>query len=149
MFWVATGDKLKDEREQNQELEAARGRVQLLQNKCRRGCIPIMHPPAFEFDAEKIAESFKEAFNVLINGEEYGTHKKICYFGEKTHVLKMDLESETWEHVELSGSHEISYYAAAVSTHDGNALIAGGGNSQDAFLFIEKSSILSLCDTCP
>lgn len=112
----------------------------MLQNKCQKGCIPIIHPPAFDIGLDKITDTFKSSFNILVNGEEYGTSKKICYFGEKSQVLKMDLETETWEHVELAGSHEVSYYAAAVSTHDGNALIVGGGNSQDAFLFIEKTS---------
>jgi len=138
---LADEQKLKNEKEQNGLLEGIRGRVNLLQHKCKKGGTPIIHPPSFSIDLEPVASSIRDSLNVMVSGEEYGHTKKICYFGDKTHVLKLDLETELWEHIELHGSYEFPYYAAAVSTHDGDALIVGGGNLSETLLYSEHDSI--------
>lgn len=138
---IIEGDKLANEKDQNSKLEDVRSKILQLQNKCNKGGIPINHPPSYNLNVETLSQLIHESFRVLACGEEYGTNKKICYFGGKTHVLKMNVETEAWETVDIKGPHEFGYYAAATSTHDGNAMIVGGGNSQDAFLYIEAESM--------
>ena len=137
---LADNSKLTDEREMNLNLDEKRTQIQLLYHKTHKGGIPIVHLPYFNVDSESMTSAIEDFIRIHVSEEDYGIKKKICYFGETNHVLKFDIETETWEHKKIRELYEFSYYAAATSTHDGDALIVGGGSSTNVFLYSEIES---------
>jgi len=135
---LADSSKLINEKEQNIDLENKRTEIQQLHHKAHKGGIPIIDSPYLSVNLETFKNAIDSAVTLHASNESEAISKKICYFGDKSFVLKFDIKNEVWEHSKIPGPYEFAYYAAAVSTHKGDILIAGGGSHSEAYLYTES-----------
>ena len=90
-------------------------------------------------------EELRDLPNVVINSNIYDqinsigyipikANPKICFFGDKSKILILNIDTEEWKLINLPKSvYEFNYYSSAVTLPDGNILIIGGGISTDVF----------------
>lgn len=63
-----------------------------------------------------------------LHGEGEIQQPLLSFFGDKSQVMTLDLNTMEWDLRTLFSQYEFSYYAAAVTLPDGSALLTGGGS---------------------
>ena len=76
-----------------------------------------------------------------LHGEGEIQQPQLTFFGDKSQVMTLDLNTLTWDLRALFSQFEFSYYAAAVTLPDGSALITGGGSFSTVLHYTDRKLV--------